>query len=204
MVLCYNASHKAINKEINTMTGNEHKERGSIMLVVAAIIAAALVGTVGVFAYTHFVAPPPTTSTSTTASTSPSLSPSASTSTTVTGNNGTLKIHEKDTPSGTESNDPKVCIFNLEGFNFDNKQSGLIKFTPQGGDSATTDTAQLAFGPASSTGYTQTDYVNGPTGPSVSNGHYKSTLYGKDNKGNYTIDLKAKSKVFEVNCFSSD
>ncbi len=33
------------------------------------------------------------------------------------GNNGTIKIHEQGTPSGTESNDPKVCVFNVEAFN---------------------------------------------------------------------------------------
>ena len=38
------------------------------------------------------------------------------------GNNGTLKIHEEGTPSGTESNDPKDCSFNVEGFDFDGRQ----------------------------------------------------------------------------------
>jgi hypothetical protein len=116
-------------------------------------------------------------------------------------NNGTLKVHEFGTPSDTESNDPKVCDFNFEGFGFDDSQSGLIVVEPQGGDSDTTDTANISFGPTNSSGYYQTIYINNNDGgPTLSNGHYKSTLYGKDQDGHYTIDLKAKSKVFKVDC----
>jgi hypothetical protein len=116
-------------------------------------------------------------------------------------NNGTLKVHEQGTPSDTESNDPKVCIFNFEGFDFDQNQTGLIKIEPQGGGNpATTDTAQLLFGPANASGYAQTSYLNDGMGDTLDNGHYKSTLYGKDINGNYTVDLKAKSKVFKIEC----
>lgn len=116
------------------------------------------------------------------------------------GNNGTLKVHEKGTSSGTESNDPKVCDFNFEGFSFDNNQSGKIYIEPQGGDSNTTDKLWIDFGPTNTSGYTQTAYINDGGTLSLANGHYKSTLYGKDSQNNYSIDLRAKSKVFKVNC----
>src|SRR4051794_36256679 len=53
------------------------------------------------------------------------------------GNNGTLKVHEFGTPSGTESNDPKVCVFNFEGFSFDVGQTGYIVIEGQGQTSGT-------------------------------------------------------------------
>jgi hypothetical protein len=116
------------------------------------------------------------------------------------GNNGTLKVHESGTPSDTENNDPKVCSFNFEGFQFDAGQSGMIVVEPQGGDTPTTDTVSLSFGPTNESGYAQTAYINEGGSLQLDNGHYKSTLYGKDDKGNYTVDLKAKSKVFKVDC----
>lgn len=56
----------------------------------------------------------------------------------VNGNNGTLKVHEQGTPSGTESNDPKVCVFNFEAFGLDASQTGDISITTQGGPSDST------------------------------------------------------------------
>lgn len=111
-------------------------------------------------------------------------------------NNGTLKVHEQDTPAATESNDPKVCNFNFEGFGFDKNQSGIIVITTQGGGNDKTKVAQVDMPAANADGYTETDYV------SIPNGHYKSTLYGKSTNGsvNYNNDLKAKSKVFKVVC----
>lgn len=128
------------------------------------------------------------------------LSPVSAEDVVVPGNNGTLKVHEKGTESGTESNDPKVCNFNFEGFQFDANQSGLIVVEPQGGDTSTTDTVSLSFGPTNESGYAQTAYINDGGSLQLDNGHYKSTLYGKDVDGGYTIDLKAKSKVFKVDC----
>lgn len=113
------------------------------------------------------------------------------------GNNGTLKVHEFGTPSGTESNDPKVCVFNFEGFGFDTSQSGYIVIQEQPGSQ---EYGPYAFGPTDMQGYAQTEYFNDQNGPTVPNGHYKATLYGKKNG---TIDLKdekAKSKVFKINC----
>lgn len=106
-----------------------------------------------------------------------------------TGNNGTIKIHEEGTPSGTESNDPKVCSFNIEGFGFDPNQTGYIVFDVQGGDGPTgTPAGPYDFGPTNADGYYATQYF------SLEEGHYKATLYDDaDNE-------KAKSKVFKVDC----
>lgn len=116
-----------------------------------------------------------------------------------TGNNGTLKVHEYGTPSGTESNDPKVCTFNFEGFSFDPQQSGYIRIEGQG--QTQTDYGNYAFGPTNASGYAETQYFNDQDGPAIAGGQYKATLYGK--KANGSIDYnneKAKSKVFKVDC----
>lgn len=109
------------------------------------------------------------------------------------GNNGTLKVHEFGTPSGTESNDPKVCNFNFEGFGFDADFSGFIVIEGQGQTEFTSD--PIAFGPTDETGYAETEYMTLPAG------HYKATLYGKDTGGGINLeDEKAKSKVFKSEC----
>ncbi len=113
------------------------------------------------------------------------------------GNNGTVKVHEKGTPRGTESNDPKVCVFNVEGYGFDKGQAGHLVFKVQGGDKPTgKDAGPYKFGPADAKGYYETQYFT------LKPGHYKVTLYGKDIKGDvdYSNELKAKSKVFKVEC----
>ena len=116
------------------------------------------------------------------------------------GNNGTLKVHEQGTPSGTESNDPKVCVFNFEGFGFDPGQTGAIDIDTQGGGPGSTTVKTLNFGPADSSGYYATGYLNA-SAADVPNGMYKATLYGKDTGGNVDrTDEKAKSKVFKVEC----
>ena len=117
-------------------------------------------------------------------------------------NNGTLKVHEIGTPTGTENNDPKVCAFNFEGFGFDPGQTGQLQLTVQGNDAPHgTPAGPFAFGPTDGTGYAiSQDFNNGPGTTTIQNGHYKVTLYGKDANGVYNVDLKAKSKVFKVNC----
>jgi hypothetical protein len=113
------------------------------------------------------------------------------------GNDGTLKIHEQGTPVGTKNNDPKVCIFNVEGFNFDSGQTGYIMFDVQGGDGPHgTSRGPINWGPANSQGRYDTEYFN------LDPGHYKATLYGKTvgKNGQTKIDIKAKSKVFKVKC----
>ncbi|MFZ2494314.1 MAG: hypothetical protein WAW60_00885 [Candidatus Saccharimonadales bacterium] len=42
--------------------------------------------------------------------------------------------------------------------------------------------------------FTKTEYLT------LADGHYKTTVYGKDNKGEYKVELKAKSKVIKVEC----
>jgi len=111
------------------------------------------------------------------------------------GNNGDIKIHEKGTPSGTESNDPKVCEFNVESFNLDSGQTGYLVFNTQGGDKPTgVDAGPYNFGPANVNGYFASQYFD------LENGHYKATLYGKMLPGGKLVDVKAKSKVFKVDC----
>ncbi len=111
------------------------------------------------------------------------------------GNNGTLKIHEQGTPSGTESNNPKVCVFNVEGFSFYPSQTGYLVFNVQGGDGPTgVPAGPYSFGPTDGTGYFASQYFN------LEPGHYKATLYGKQLPGGELADEKAKSKVFKVIC----
>lgn len=114
-------------------------------------------------------------------------------------NNGTLKVHEKGTLSGTESNDPKVCAFNLEGFSFNNNQSGYVVIATQPG---AVNTLTVPFGPINGLGYAATAYIN-DGGVTLADGQYKATLYGKStanpNLPNFN-DEKAKSKVFKVQC----
>jgi hypothetical protein len=111
------------------------------------------------------------------------------------GNNGTLKIHEKGTPNGTENNDPKVCSFNVEGFGLDANQTGYLQFTVQGGDKPTgKDAGPYSFGPTNANGFYASQYFL------LKDGHYKATLYGKMLPGGQLTDVKAKSKVFKVRC----
>ena len=116
-------------------------------------------------------------------------------------NNGTLKVHEIGTASGTESNDPKVCAFNFEGFSFDSNQSGYINIDGQGQTTTNYD-SQYPFGPTDVSGYAiSQDFNNGAGTVLIANGQYKATLYGKDAAGNIDLtDVKAKSKVFKVDC----
>jgi hypothetical protein len=107
------------------------------------------------------------------------------------GNNGTLKIHEAGTPTGTPNNDPKVgCGFDIEGFGLDAGQTGHLVFTVQGGDAPTGVDEDGGDVGANASGY----FIAGPY--DLASGHYKATLYGKDGDG----DVKAKSKVFKVTC----
>jgi hypothetical protein len=47
----------------------------------------------------------------------------ATTSKTVTGDNGTVKIHRSTTPVTDRRNQPHVCVFYLDAFGFDSAQS---------------------------------------------------------------------------------
>ena len=117
------------------------------------------------------------------------------------GNSGTIKIHAEGSPSGTESNEPHVCGFNIEAFGFDEGFDGYITFEVQGGDGPTGVAAgPFAVGPANAAGYFATNYFNVANGPVIKDGHYKVTLFGKFNGRINYEDVKAKSKVFKVDC----
>lgn len=118
------------------------------------------------------------------------------------GNNGTLKVHEQGTKAAFINNDPKVCVFNFEGFKFDVGQTGYINIEPQGGSQPVGEAVgPISFGETNANGYAETEYFNTENGVQVKNGMYKATLYGKDTGGNIDLkDVKAKSKVFKVNC----
>ena len=124
----------------------------------------------------------------------------AMTASTPGGNKGTLKVHEEGTPSGTVNNDPKVCVFNLEGFFFETGQTGYVLIEPQGGNGGPSLVGPVDWGPADGSGFAATEYFNSPAGPEVLNGHYKATLYGKMLPTGQLDDVKAKSKVFKVIC----
>jgi hypothetical protein len=114
----------------------------------------------------------------------------------VPGNNGTLKVHEKGTPVATESNDPKVCEFNFEGYGFDKGQRVVVEITTQGGGNDKSVVKSVSLPAANDKGYMESSYIT------IANGHYKTTAYGKDVHGNidYNMELKAKSKVIKVEC----
>jgi hypothetical protein len=108
------------------------------------------------------------------------------------GNNGTLKVHQRDSPFESPDNQPKVgCAFDLEGFNLDMGQVGSLILSTQGGDGpGNPDVGPTAFGPANADGYGVVSFSNVPSG------HYVAVLYGKGD----ATDVKAKSKVFKVTC----
>lgn len=118
-----------------------------------------------------------------------------------TGNNGTIKVHAEGSDPGTESNEPKVCAFNLEFFGFDEGTDGYVTFEVQGGDGPTGVAAgPFEVGTANADGYFDSDYFNVEGAPAIQNGHYKVTLFGKFNGEPNYADEKAKSKVFKVDC----
>jgi len=110
-------------------------------------------------------------------------------------NNGTLKVHEKGTPSGTENNDPKVCTFNFEGFNLDEGQTGVITITGQG--QTTLNPPVVVPFSSNAVGYGATAYINDGGALTLADGHYNAEL---DNKFGTDPGNKAKSKVFKVEC----
>ena len=123
------------------------------------------------------------------------------------GNNGTLKVHELGTPAGTVNNDPKVCAFNLEAFGLDAGQGGYLAFEVQGGDAPHGSAPSVTFvmPAAAASGYSiSEDFNAGNGGATISNGHYKVTLYGKSTPTGQLSDVKAKSKVFKVTCNRSE
>ncbi|WP_234322741.1 hypothetical protein [Streptomyces sp. NRRL S-350] len=104
------------------------------------------------------------------------------------GDNGDVKVHDSTTPVDSQNDDPKVCRFYLDAFNFDTVQ--LVSWTIS--QQPPTGTAQVLAGTivlANGTGATQTY--------SLPDGHYKLdwTFVGESGS--------AKHKVFDVSCATS-
>jgi len=53
----------------------------------------------------------------------PHFSSAATSSKTVSGDNGTVKIHRSTTPVTDRRNQPHVCVFYLDAFGFDSAQA---------------------------------------------------------------------------------
>ena len=103
------------------------------------------------------------------------------------GDNGDVKIHNSDTPVTDERNEPHVCVFYLDAFNFDPAQSvsWQIKSWPPTGNRSVVDTGTITL---DSSG-------NGATADqTLPNGHYKLFWTFVGEKG------AAKQKVFWVSC----
>ncbi|RKT19584.1 hypothetical protein BX285_4053 [Streptomyces sp. 1114.5] len=104
------------------------------------------------------------------------------------GDNGDVKIHESTTPVTDQSDQPKVCVFYLDAFNFDTVQQVNWTISQQ----PPTGTAQVLAGSIT--------LVNGTgnTGNlTLPEGHYKLewTFVGENGA--------AKQKVFDVSCPTS-
>ncbi|MEV6552854.1 hypothetical protein AB0M57_29725 [Streptomyces sp. NPDC051597] len=101
------------------------------------------------------------------------------------GDNGDVKIHNLGTPFTDQRDEPKVCGFYLDGFNFDPKQNISYSIQPQ---------------PQRAGGATLTGAIPLPTGVghtlplTLPDGQYKLTWN--------VVGLKAagKTKVFKVDC----
>ncbi|WP_369257158.1 hypothetical protein [Streptomyces sp. R35] len=103
------------------------------------------------------------------------------------GDNGDVKVHDSNTPDNDQRNDPKVCQFYLDGFNFDGAQkiTWSIETQPHVDGGAT-----LAGGltiPASGDGRTKGLF-------SLPDGQYKLTWNFDGENG------AGKQKVFKVDC----
>ncbi len=122
-----------------------------------------------------------------------------------TGNNGTLKVLEYGSTEATNNNEPHVCAFRIEGFNFDPGQELVIQFLAQ---APTKDVVppEPNWYPveADANGYFNTaayGWFNGDGKTAWTAGHYKVIALGKDTgSGPWTVLDKAKSKVFWVSC----
>ena len=122
-----------------------------------------------------------------------------------TGNNGTLKILEYGSTEATNNNEPHVCAFRVEGFNFDPGQELAITFLPQAPTKDLVPPAPNRYEvTADANGYFITDeygWFNGDGAAAWTAGHYKVVALGKDTgSGPWTVLDKAKSKVFWVSC----
>jgi hypothetical protein len=107
---------------------------------------------------------------------------------TVPGDNGDVKIHNSTTPVGDQRNEPHVCVFYLDAFNFDSVQSvswWIEAWAPTGTKGTVVDSGVITLD-SSGNGFT--------TDQTLPNGHYKLFWTFAGEKG------AAKHKVFWVSC----
>ncbi|KUN77191.1 hypothetical protein [Streptomyces griseoruber] len=102
--------------------------------------------------------------------------------------NGDVKIHDAETGVEVPANDPHVCLFYIDAFNFD----------PNENASWTIVTQPPSSGPDGATGEITLDATGAGRSEDISlpNGHYKLTFTTADGDG------AGKSKVFWVDCAS--
>lgn len=122
-----------------------------------------------------------------------------------TGNNGTLKILEFGSTEATNTNEPHVCAFRIEGFNFDPGQELVIQFQAQAPTKDVVPPKPNSYPvKADANGYFNTaayGWFNGEGEDAWTAGHYKVIALGKDTgSGPRTVVDKAKSKVLWVDC----
>jgi len=105
------------------------------------------------------------------------------------GDNGDVKVHLVGTAIDAQANQPKVCRFYLDAFNFDTAQGIDWTIQPQGGNSGTTATLSDSLTLTNGSGVTGNLLL--PTG------QYKLTwkIVGGNGAG--------KMKVFKVDCPST-
>lgn len=103
------------------------------------------------------------------------------------GDNGDVKIHSSATAVSDERNEPHVCVFYLDAFNFDPGQSvsWRIESWPPTGDRGVVDSGTITLG-SSGDGNTANQTLR--------DGHYKLSWTFAGEKGS------AKHKVFWVSC----
>lgn len=106
---------------------------------------------------------------------------------TAPGDNGDVKVHRSTTPVSDPSNQPHVCVFYLDAFNFDPGQavSWTIKSWPPTGNRSVVDAGTITLD-NSGIGFTSDQ--------SLPNGHYKLFWNFAGEHG------FAKQKVFWVSC----
>lgn len=102
------------------------------------------------------------------------------------GDNGDIKVHMVDTAIAAQANQPKVCRFYLDAFNFDTAQGIDWTIQPQGGQSGSTATLSDSLTLTGGAGVTENLLL--PTG------QYKLTWKIVDGNG------AGKMKVFKVDC----
>ncbi|MFF0012175.1 hypothetical protein [Streptomyces sp. NPDC005374] len=102
------------------------------------------------------------------------------------GDNGDVKVHMAGTQSPAHLNQPKVCLFYLDAFNFDVAQGINWTIEPQSAQAGTTATLSGVVTLANGSGVTSNLMLPA--------GHYKLTWKIVDGNG------AGKHKVFKVDC----